>query len=153
MLEGNCCLEMNMHLIGGDKEKHKGEAFVVWTKETEDGPRGTTIDVRNRMITATVLVPENSVGYVMDSIGFQLFLKSNNRDQYLYGSWTKVPRGKPTRLRLTAGLKSAEDGERSASFDPERVAEFGIKMALTTGATNVFTGKVLVDDIRWTNEK
>lgn len=147
---GRHSLQLTVDLVGGDKAKHKGEVFLRWINGSTMHGEHTPIDLSGRTVSAWILAPRGTYRNAEQDVAFQLFVKNVSHEQYLYGNWTHAGKeGQWLELRLDVGASAPPDGMISTDFDPTKIAEVGVKVALDPASRQKVSGNFYMDDIQW----
>lgn len=146
-MQGHYSLKMMMDLVGGDKHKSKGEA---WVNTLENPPVGEHIPVnlQGRTVTAWVYAPAGARGKWNKPNGFQIFVKDKDYKSE-YGPWHNVTEEDWFKISLKVSPFAPENGSMDAGFDPGQIIAIGVKMGAGDGSTAMYKGHVFIDGIDW----
>lgn len=146
-LQKRCSLKMIMDLIGSDKHKSKGEA---WVNMLQNPPAGEHIPVNlsGRKIVAWVYAPRGARGDRSKPNGFQVFVKDKNWKSQ-YGPWHNVTEENWFDISLKVSPFAPTKGYMDDGFDPTQIIAIGVKMGAGGGSTETYNGPVYVDGVDW----
>lgn len=146
-MQGRYSLKMTMGLVGSDKHKSKGEA---WVNMLQNPPGGEHIPVNllGRTIVAWVYAPRGARGDRSRPNGFQVFVKDKNWKSQ-YGPWHNVTEENWFDISLKVSPFAPMDGYMDDGFDPTQIIAIGVKMGAGGGSTETYNDSVYVDGVDW----
>ena len=149
---GSASLKCTVHLIGGDANYSKGEA---WVDMQNNPPTGVTVpvDLSNKTVSVWVWVPAEAAGDPMRPNGIQIFFKDANwRNRY--SSWHNI--GNPpygiatdTWVQITVNTATEQWAWDEAGFDMTKICAVGVKIGAGGGSTATFDGNIWIDSFDW----
>lgn len=146
-LQGDYSLKMIMDLVGGHKERGKGEA---WVNMLENPPYGEHIPVnlRGRTVTIWVYAPRGARGERSRPNGFQVFVKDKDYKSQ-YGPWHNVTEEGWFEISLKVSPFKPIGGHMDTGFDPGQIIAVGVKMGAGGSSKAVYEGPIYLDAVDW----
>jgi hypothetical protein len=147
---GMSSLAVTANLVGKDPNRAQGEVYLDLQNHT---PKGVAVPVNLQNVTvhSWVFLPKGSAGSSQAPNGLQLFFKSKGLDPLdplysLYSPFQNIrPEWEENWVEFTANA-SGPAGFADPAYDPTRIIEVGLKVAINDQSTAVINGKIFLDD-------